>query len=217
MSDDENDHRTWSVRLRTWLGTTIKKATLPGVTGFFAIGFFIATAFAAWQHPTSGFGKFSLSLGIAIASVAVGVWGADYYHRKDAYKKRFRDVEVSVYTTWLLITGVEVINQHIINARANVLGLKPASEDEHAHKLIAHGQLEAGHTAAELTISMSYMALANLETFSKDAVESVKKKFASNEQEAGVRQQVRAGKQKAPADVPPKSSAAVGDGEVHNG
>jgi hypothetical protein len=181
-----------------------------GLTGVLFIGFFIATVFAAWRYPDSSFGKFSQTLGVAISSVLVGLWGADYYYRKDAYKKRYRDVEVSVYTTKLLIAGVEAIRQHIISAKTSISSMKPSTDDEHQNKLIAHSQIEAGHTAAILTISMSYLALANLETFSKDAVESGKKKFASNEEEASVLQQVReGGRSNTPTAVPPESESAT--------
>lgn len=165
-----------------------------GLTGIFAVAALIATAVASWWYTDSAFGKFSQTLGFPIAGVLFGLWAADYYYRKDAYKKRYRDVEVSVYTTWLLIAGVEVIRRHIANAKIGITALKPSTDDEHEHKLKAHSDIEAGHTAAELTISMSYLALANFETFSKDAVKSAKEKFTMNEQEATIRQQIVQGR-----------------------
>jgi hypothetical protein len=168
-------------------------AGVRGLTGILFIGLFIANVFAAWRYPESSFGQFSQTLGVAISSVLVGLWVADYYYRKDAYKKRYRDVEVSVSTIWLLITGVEAIRQHLVNAKSSVVEMTPSTGDEHGHKLTAHSEIEAGHTAAKLTLSMSYLALANLETFSKDAVASGKRDFAYNEDKTGVRQQVREG------------------------
>lgn len=185
------------------VGTTIATVTatafrslsgVRGLTGILFVGAFLGTVFAAWHYPDSVFGAFSQSLGITIASVFVGLWGADFYYRKDAYKKRYRDVEVSVYTTWLLMVGVETIRQHIANAKTGMNGLKSSNDVELAHKITAHSEMEAGHTAAELTIKMAYLALTNLSSFSPEAVKAGKDKFTTDEREATVRQQVVQGR-----------------------
>ncbi|GJO23487.1 hypothetical protein NJB1507_23650 [Mycobacterium marinum] len=161
-----------------------------GLTGIFVLAAFIATAVASWWYTDGAFGKFSQTLGFPIAGVLFGVWAADYYYRKDIYEKRYRDVAVSVYTTWLLIAGVEAIKRHISKAKDGIGKLTPDSDDAYGHKLTAHSEIEAGHTAAELTIRMSYMALANLELFSEEAVKTGKEKFATDERDAGTRQRI---------------------------
>lgn len=203
---DSQDDKKWYHHVGGWLATVFRNLSgVRGITGIFATGALIATAIASWWYTDSSFGDFSQKLGLPIAGVLFTWWAADYYYRKDAYKKRYRDVEVSVYTTWLLIAGVEVIRRHIANAKVGVAAMKPSANGEHQHKLEAHSEIEAGHTAAELTISMSYLALANFETFSKDAVKSAKEKFTQNEQEATVRQQIVQGRgTNATAERPPE-------------
>ncbi|WP_142270986.1 hypothetical protein [Mycobacterium sp. AT1] len=193
MADSQRDTK-WYHHVGEGFSTIFRNLSgVRGLTGIVFIGSFLATVFAAWQYSDSVFGKFSQSLGITISSVLVGLWGADYYYRKDAYKKRYRDVEVSVYTTWLLIAGVEAMRQHFANSKTALSAIRPTDDAEHEHKLQAHSQIEAGHTAAELTIGMAFLGIANLESFSKDAVKSGKDKFSVNELEAGTRQQIRDG------------------------
>jgi hypothetical protein len=210
VTEGQGDKK-WYHHVGGWFSTAFRNLSgVRGLSGIFAAGALIATAIASWWYTDSSFGKFSQALGFPIAGVIFGLWAADYYYRRDAYKKRYRDVEVSVYTTWLLIAGVEVIRRHISNARADVAAMKPSTDDEHGHKLKAHSQIEAGHTAAELTISMSYLALANFESFSKDAVKSGKEKFAINEREATVRQQiVQVAGNSATASKPPESATGI--------
>lgn len=164
------------------------------VTGILAIGALIATAVAAWRFTDTSFGDFSQRLGLPLAGILVTWWAADYYYEKDSYKKRTRDIEVSVYTTRLLMAGVEIIKRHIAHAKIDVYGMKPNTDDEHTSKLNAHSEIEAAHTAAELTIHMSYMALTNFEAISKEAVKSANEKFVINEKDATVRQQIVEGK-----------------------
>ncbi|MGV0774540.1 hypothetical protein [Mycolicibacterium smegmatis] len=213
QGDDQVD-KPWYHHVGGWFSTAFRNLSgVRGLTGIFATGALIATAVASWWYTESPFGKFSQTLGFPIAGVLFGLWAADYYYRKDAYKKRYRDVEVSVYTTWLLIAGVEIIRQHIANARNAVASAKPSTDDEHQNRLKAHSEIEAGHTAAELTISMSYLALANFETFSKDAVKSAKEKFTTNEQEATVRQQIVQGRGATETAATPKASEAETNSE----
>lgn len=194
MAEGEGDKK-WYRKLGGWIASVVSTvfrnlSGVRGLTGIFAITALVSTAVASWWYTDSAFGKFSQTIGLPIAGVLFGLWAADYYYRKDAYKKRYRDVTVSVYTTWLLIVGVETIKKHIANAKAGVTALKPSTDDEHGHKLNAHSEIEAGQTAAELTIRMAYMALTNLELFSAEAVKTGKEKFAIDEREAGIRQQV---------------------------
>lgn len=160
-------------------------AGVRGLTGIVAIAWFCATAVASWLYNDSTFGKFSQVLGFPIGTAVLGIWIADFYYRRDAYAKRFRDVLVSVYTIHLLMNGVQVIKGHVSTAGNAVKDIDPSTDDNYEKKLTAHAQIEAANTAANLTLRMAYMAITNLEIFSSDAVISGKEKFAQDEKDAG--------------------------------
>ncbi|WP_149448468.1 hypothetical protein [Mycolicibacterium sp. P9-22] len=176
-------------------------AGVRGLTGIFAIAWFCATAIASWLYNDSTFGKFSQVLGFPIGTAVLGIWIADFYYRRDAYAKRFRDVLVSVYTTQLLITGVQTIKGHIATAGNAVKEINPSDGEHYEQKLTAHAQIEAASTAANLTLRMAYMAITNLELFSSDAVISGKEKFAKDDKDAGELQMMVPGSNSAGEDA----------------
>lgn len=167
----------------------MKVLRVRGLLGILAISSFAATAVATWWYHESAFGRFSQTLGFPLAAAGLGIWIADYYYRKDAYEKRYRDVAVSVYTTWLLIAGVETILKHVRKSKQKVDAMI-AESPGYRDSLTAGADLEAAATAASLTTRMAYMALTNLEVFSEEAVKSGAEKFTLDEKNAGIRQQI---------------------------
>ncbi|WP_156771900.1 hypothetical protein [Mycobacterium sp. 1245805.9] len=164
-----------------------------GLLGIIAVSAFTVTGVATWWYNNSSFGHFSQVLGFPIASAGLGIWIADFYYRKDAYEKRFRDVSVSTYTIGLLIDGVETILRHV-NAAKDKADDLVAQSDEYKVNLTATADLASAATAARQTIRVASMAFVNLELFSAEAVQRGKEKFSLDDKDFGIRQQLVQGK-----------------------
>ena len=160
-----------------------------GLVGIITISAFTVTGVATWWYSNSSFGHFSQVLGLPVAAAGLGIWIADFYYRKDAYRKRFRDVTVSVYTILLLIDGVETILCHINAAKKKVDDLV-ARSTEYKANLTATADLASAATAARQTTRVAFMAVTNLELFSAEAAQSGKEKFSLDDKDFGIRQQV---------------------------